>query len=83
MGPDFVYFAVGAGAGLVVGAGLALLVTRVTGLFRTPQETRLAREVADLRKRLAKKDRAIDEMMRHAADLAGRLPAAQKETTGR
>lgn len=77
------YFAVGAVAGLVIGAGLALLVTRVTGLFRTPEETRLAREVADLRKRLERKDRAIDDMLRHAAELAGRLPVPPKETRGR
>ncbi|HEX7127059.1 MAG TPA: hypothetical protein VF406_14970 [Thermodesulfobacteriota bacterium] len=83
MSPDFLYFAVGALAGLVIGAGLALLVTRVTGLFRTPEEARLAREVADLRKRLERKDRAIDDMLRHAADLAGRLPAPPKETQGR
>jgi hypothetical protein len=74
MPPDFAYFTVGAVAGLVIGAGLAVIVTRVTGLFRTPEETRLAREVAELRRRLEKKDRAVDEMMRHAADLAARLP---------
>lgn len=74
MPPDLLYFVVGAGAGLVVGAGLALLVTRVTGLFRTPEEARLRRDVADLRRRLERKDRAIDEMLRHAADLAGRIP---------
>jgi hypothetical protein len=74
MPQDFVYFAVGAVAGLVVGAGLALLVTKLTGLFRTPEEARLAREVAELRRRIERKDRAIDDMMRHAADLAGRLP---------
>ncbi len=83
MPPDFLYFTVGALAGLVIGAGLAVLVTRVTGLFRTPEEARLAREVADLRKRLERKDRAIDEMLRQAADLAGHLPAAPKETQGR
>lgn len=83
MPQDLLYFVVGAVAGLVIGAGLALLVTRVTGLFRTPEESRLAREVADLRKRLEKKDRAIDEMLRHAADLAARLPAGRKEIQGR
>jgi uncharacterized membrane protein YcjF (UPF0283 family) len=79
MPQDFVYFAVGAVAGLVVGAGLALLVTKLTGLFRTPEEARLAREVAELRRRIERKDRAIDDMMRHAADLAGRLPPAADE----
>jgi hypothetical protein len=76
---DLVYFAVGAVAGLVIGAGLTALVTRLTGIFRTPEEARLAREVADLKRRIERKDRAIDEMMRHAADLAGRLPAGAGE----
>lgn len=75
MPPDLLYFTVGAVAGLVVGAGLALLATRLIGLFRTPEEARLAREVTELRRRLERKDRAIDEMLRQAADLAGRIPA--------
>jgi hypothetical protein len=71
---DLFYFAVGAAAGLVIGAGLALVATRVIGLFRTPEETRLAREVRELRRRLERKDRAIDEMLRQAAEVAGRIP---------
>lgn len=85
MPPDLLYFVVGGVAGLIIGAGLALLATRVTGLFRTPEEARLRREVAELRRRLERKDRAIDEMLRHAADLAGRVPGAggSKEVRGK
>lgn len=65
--------------GFVLGGGLTIAALKVKGLFGGSEVRELKRENRELKERLEKKDRHIDDMLSHAQHLAENLETVKSQ----
>ena len=70
--PSF-YFWVGLAVGAVVGAAAAFLYGKIRGFFVSSEVAKLRLENRDLKQRIGKKDKYIQEMIHHTEKIAAGL----------
>ncbi len=66
-------FLLGAGAGVVLGAGLTFMAVKLKGFFKASEIRRLQEEVHRLQRRLKEKDRHIVRMLNETEKLVDSL----------